>query len=395
MRQSSPAHYLSQSPHESRHESRHFIAVRRLGAAMAIALLAMLGAHPGPAGAWDNSFLGPLRTVTTVASTVPANGDVNPYGIVVVRRSIGALHGGSVLVSNFNDSSNLQGTGTTIVQIDAAGNASLFAQIDPASLDPACPGGVGLTTALVVLERGWVIVGSLPSASGMSADAEAGCLIVIDPQGQAVRAMRGDGISGPWDMTVLDEGDVAHLFVTNVLDGSVTSGSPHVVHKGTVLRIDLEVPEPGYGIPRRSATTIIGSGFAETADPVALVIGPTGVALSRDGTLYVADTLNNRIAAIDGAPWREDSMGTGRTVSQGGALNGPLGLALAPNGDILTANANDGNAVETTPDGMQVAVKTLDSVTGAGSLFGLTVAPDGCSLLFVDDGDNTLKALVR
>jgi hypothetical protein len=371
--------------------SQNPFATRLVGAAIAF----MLPVLPAPAVAQEGAFLARLRTVSTLASTVPANGDVNPYGIVVVNTTVGALRRGSVLISNFNNSANLQGTGTTIVQVDAQGMVSTFAQIDPAALKGSCPGGVGLTTALTVLKRGWVIVGSLPSATGQSANAEAGCLIVLDAQGNAVTTFHGTGINGPWDMTALDMGAAAYLFVSNVLNGDVTTGSPHRVKKGTVLRIALRVPEQGEGLPTRVYTTVIGSGFPETADPAALVIGPTGVALGSDGTLYVADTLNNRIAAIADAPTRQSSMLIGKTITQGGALNGPLGLTIAPNGDILTVNAGDGNAVETTPAGEQLAVKTLDAATGAGSLFGLAVAPGGLTLLFVDDGDNTLKALER
>jgi hypothetical protein len=365
----------------------------RRGAALLAALLALGAARV--AAAEDEPYLTRFRTIATVASTVPANGDINPYGIAVVPRSVGALHRGSVLVSNFNNAANLQGTGTTIVQIDPQGQASLFAQIDAASLKPACPGGVGLTTALAVLERGWVIVGSLPSPTGQSADAKAGCLIVLDAAGVAVGSFSGEGINGPWDMTAFDDGAVAALFVSNVLNGDVTTGAPHVVAQGTVLRIVLEVPEQGEGLPRRIASTVIGSGFSETADPAALVIGPTGLALAWDGTLYVADTLGNRIAALHDALTRRNSQLTGHTVSEGGALNGPLGLILAPDGDLLSVNAGDGNAVETTPGGRQVAVKALDTATGAGSLFGLVIAPGTHDLLYVDDGDNTLKALMR
>jgi len=60
---------------------------------------------------------------------------------------------------------------------------------------------------------------------------------------------------------------------------------------------------------------------------------------------------------------------------------------------IITANAGDGNLVETTPNGSQVAFKTVDTVTGAGSLFGLAIVRGGQGIYFVDDGDNTLKVL--
>jgi sugar lactone lactonase YvrE len=123
------------------------------------------------------------------------------------------------------------------------------------------------------------------------------------------------------------------------------------------------------------------------------VIGPTGVGLGNDGTLYVADSLDNQIVAIPNALTRQTTALTGIVVSFNGALNDPLGLTIAPNGHIITSNGGDGNLVETTPGGSQVAVKTVDSVTGAGSLFGLAIVPGGQGVYFVDDGDNTLKIL--
>ena len=138
----------------------------------------------------------------------------------------------------------------------------------------------------------------------------------------------------------------------------------------------------------------MGSGFPERTDPAALVIGPTGLGLGRDGTLYVADTLGNRIAAIPNALRRFTTGGTGRTVSSGGGLNGPLGLAIAPNQNILSANAGDGNLIETTPGGSQFPPRSIDtSGQGAGTLFGLAVKPNGRGIYFVDDGDNTLDLL--
>jgi hypothetical protein len=71
-------------------------------------------------------------------------------------------------------------------------------------------------------------------------------------------------------------------------------------------------------------------------------------------------------------------------VSQGGHLKQPLGLVLAPNGNILTANAGDGNIVETTPAGKQLLADPADPKSGAGSLFGLDVAANGAGVYFVD-----------
>ncbi len=352
-------------------------------------MIGALAAAPALADAASRSFIGSFNTVTEVASTVPANGDLNPYGVAVVPSSKGALVKGDILVSNFNNgANNWQGTGTTIVQVAPNGSVSLFAQISANDLPGPCPGGIGLTTALVVLRQGWVIVGSLPTTDGMSDTAQAGCLIVLNSQGHVVETFSGHLINGPWDMTALDEGDEAALFITNVLNGTV-AGSPNVVNGGTVVRIDLSLPD--HKMPRDTSRTIIGSGFGERTDPGALVIGPTGLGLGRDGVLYVADSLANRIAAIPRAVERRGSAGTGRTVSMNGAINDPLGLAVAPNGDILVTNGNDGNLVEVTPGGNQIATKMIDDTgAGAGTLFGLAVAPHGKGIYFVNDGNNML-----
>ena len=340
----------------------------------------------------DASFIGPMHTIKAHASTVPVNGDVNPYGVAVVPHGAGELRDSHVLVSNFNNADNLQGTGTTIVQVSPGdGSAKLFAQIDANNLPGSCPGGVGLTTALVVLRSGWVIVGSLPTTDGTAATAVAGCLIVLNSSGKVVETLSGGDINGPWDMTALDMGSTVMLFVANVLNGTVAA-SPNTVTNGTVLRIVLSIPDGG--IPTEVSRTVIGSGFGERTDPAALVIGPTGVGLGADGTLYVADTLANRIAAIPDAATRTTSAGTGITISGGGALNGPLGLTITRNGDILTVNANDGNMVETTPGGTQAAMKAVDiTETGAGTLFGLAIRPNDQGVYFVNDGNNTLDLL--
>jgi hypothetical protein len=334
-------------------------------------------------------FLSAAQKVSTLSSTVPANGDVNPYGIVVVPSSVGKLVAGDLLVSNFNDKANNQGTGTTIVQVTTGGKASMFAHITTHGLPGSCPGGVGLTTALNVLPGGYVVVGSLPTTNGKSATAKYGCLIVLDSAGHPVSTISGPQIQGPWDMAATTQGSQTSLFVSMVLNGGAAEGI-HTIDNSTVLRITLS-SDPGQP-PKVLGEDVIANGIPWRDDPNALVIGPTGVALAPNGTLYVADTLDNRIAAIPDATTRTTpAHDAGATVSEGQHLKQPLGLVLAPNGDILTTNAGDGNVVETTPAGKQVMTRTLDTKTGAGSLFGLVL--NGNRIYYVDDGDNTVKVL--
>jgi hypothetical protein len=354
------------------------------------ALLACLTLFPGAATAFDHPFIGQFSTISQVGSTVPGNGDVNPYGIVNVRHSVGSLVRGDLLISNFNNDENLQGTGTTIVQVSPSGSLSLFAQINPATLPGPCPGGVGLTTALAILPHGFVVVGSLPTSDGSAATAQAGCLIVLDKKGNVVETISGPPINGPWDMTSIDESWGATLFVTNVLNGTVAAGETPT-DGGTVVRIRLNIGNK-HRPPKVAAMDVIANGFPERTDPAALVVGPTGVALSDEGTLYVADTQDSRIAAVPYAESRHAPLeGGGTTIATGGYLKSPLGLTMAPNGDLLTANGGDGNIVETTPIGAEF--QPFDTGAGEGGLFGLVVAPQRQGVYFVDDANNTLGLL--
>ncbi len=349
-------------------------------AAWIAALLASLAAVCAVAVAAPSEFINRFHKINTLASAVPrtgpAKGDGNPYGVAVVHRSVGKLARGDVLVSNFNNAQNQQGTGSSIVEVSPSGRARVFAIVPR----PTSTQAVGLTTALVELRDGVVVVGSLPAPGGKSSAARAGALSILNARGKVVKTISGGDINGPWDMTAVDRGASATLFVTNVLNGTVAAnGKP--VKRGTVVRIGLRIR---HGQVQVASNRIIATGFTEHTDPNALVVGPTGVGLGRNGVLYVADSNGNRIAAIPQAMTRSTVLGhAGMTVSKG-ALNDPLGLTIVPGGDIVTANGGDGNIVETTPGGMQDATKTLVS-NGAGDLFGLAVVPHGRGLYFVND----------
>jgi hypothetical protein len=133
----------------------------------------------------------------------------------------------------------------------------------------------------VILRAGWVIVVSLPTSDGTAATSQAGCLLVLDNTGNVVETIADTLINGLWDMTVLDNDVTAELFLTNGLNGTVAAGGA-IVDQGTVIGINL-VGSP-HARPSVKSMTIIGSGFAERTDPVALVIGPTGVGLGAEGT---------------------------------------------------------------------------------------------------------------
>ncbi len=112
--------------------------------------------------------------------------------------------------------------------------------------------------------------------------------------------------------------------------------------------------------------------------------------------LYVADSLNNRIAVISDPFTRWTPSVNGKTLTSGGNLNDPLGLTVAPNGHLIAVDGDDGYAIEITPQGSQIATKLRDDTggppPGAGALFGVLFDP-AAGLVFVDDDSNTLNKL--
>ena len=362
---------------------------------------AMLGLLPATGAPAAPGFLETVHKHVTLASTVADNGDLNPYAVVVAPVSAGKVQKDDVLVDNFNNVSNLQGTGTTIVDINpATKQATLFAQI-PQKL-AQCPGGVGLSTAMAMLKSGWVIVGSTPSTDGTTKTKGDGCVLVLDPNGKLVATWAGPTINDPWgNMAVIDNGSTATLFISmagfdvpgpDVLDPA--THYPLVVRKATVLRLELSIPEGKP--PVLVSQTVVGDGFAQRADRDNFLFGPTGLALDKDGTLYVTDGLDNVITAIPDAPTRTTSAGIGRVVTQGGLLQWPLAMAWTPEGHLLVCNGKNGQLVEVDPvSGKQIYAQWIDSdqaqsPPGNGDLFGIAMTPDGTGFYYVEDDMNTL-----
>jgi hypothetical protein len=375
----------------------HFL--HKISLYVAVALLAL-----APSAQADDSkgFLEGIHKHITLTSTAIANGDLNPYAVVVAPVSAGTIHKDDVLIDNFNDISNLQGTGTTIVDYNPdTKQTTLFAKI-PKQL-PQCPGGVGLTAAMTMLQSGYVIVGSAPSTDGTTKTKGQGCLIVLDANGKVVSTISGANINDPWgNMAVIDHGTAATLFVSNtgfdipgpeVIDP--TAGLFKIFNKANILRIELSIPSGK--LPLVTSQTVIANGMSARSDKDAFLVGSTGLALAQDGkTLYASDAVNNRIIAIDDAPTRKDSAGTGREIVKGGLLKRPLAMTMTPEGNLLVTNALNGQVVEIDPvAGKELYAQWIDndqaqSPPGNGDLFGLAMTPDGKSFYYVEDDVNTL-----
>jgi hypothetical protein len=337
-----------------------------------------LGSTPFDVGAFDSQGILPQ-----IFSTVPSNGDVNPYGVAFVPtnfRTGGVLQPNDLLIANFNNAGNVQGTGTTITRITPQGQISTF-------FTSTLP---GLSDALGILQAGYVVVGNVPNVNGTP---QAGALQFIDKNGKVVLTLTDPTlIDGPWSLTVAnDTGTTAQVFVSNVLSG-------------TVSRFNLQIQNGQITV---TSKVQIGSGYAHRLDNAAFVVGPAGLAYDPATLrLYVASSADNEISQIPFANTRIADAGTGNlVVNDPTHLHGPLGLVLLPNGNLLTANSDAQNVDPNQPSELVEYVLSNLTVTGRfinqlsvdpnnGGAFGLGLTTNNVGQVrfaAVDDNANTIS----
>jgi RHS repeat-associated protein len=178
--------------------------------------------------------------------------------------------------------------------------------------------------------------------------------------------------------------------------------------------------------PQGIITTVAGTGgrgYSGDGGPAtqAELLYPTDVAVAGDGTLYIADTYNDRIRRVgaDGIITTVAGTGIQGTTGDGGAstaaqLSRPTGVAVGPDGRVYVATGGQIRALDSplpwvalddivlpAEDGRQVYVfdktgrhlRTLDAYTGARlHEFGYD---DMGRLTSVTDGDDNVTTIER
>jgi hypothetical protein len=326
-----------------------------------------------------------------VSSTVPPNGDVNPYGVAFVPQNFprgGSIAPGDVLISNFNNASNVQGTGTTIVKLTPNGtvvpSVALGSGGTAVTFFTSSP--TGLTTALGVLQGGFVLVGNVPTTNGTFGTISQGSLQIIDRHGKLIKVVNDNVfLDSPWDLTINDNGYQAQVFVSNV-------------KSGTVSRLDLAVGSSDVTVLRE---TTIATGYTVQPNTAAVILGPTGLAYDRTtDILYVASTADNAIFAVPHAGKAISPVVTGTLIFANQHLRGPLALVFAPNGNLLTANGDAVNADATHPSEIVEFTKSGEFVrefnvdASQGGAFGIATVLSGnppFNFAAVDDVPNVIS----
>ncbi len=194
---------------------------------------------------------------------------------------------------------------------------------------------------MAVLKSGFVLAGTLPTTydnNGNVTSIGPGSLLVLNSDGTVVKTLTDSTLlDSPWFMTTYEAGSSVSVFVSNV-------------QSGTVVRMDLQIVNGNVDV---LGITRIGSGYTARTDPAALVVGPAGLTYDvKTDTLFVASTGDNAIYAIPHARTNYSLFHQGKgtlVVNDPTHLNGPIGLALAPNGDLIVTNGDVLNPAPTTP----------------------------------------------
>jgi hypothetical protein len=366
--------------HQRRNDSRRSTAMAGgLGSFLWSISAAMLLIMPFARAASAQVPILPLQV-----STNPGNGDQNPYGVVFVPFGFpdNTVQPGDMLVSNFNDTANNQGQGTTIINIRPDQTRALFR----GGLTP------GLTAALGILRAGFVLVGSItvPKPSNFPM-AKGGPISVLDYNAQLVTTITSPLLDGPWGMAVDDDGATAKVWVSNVLNG-------------TVIRINLTL-SPRFVV---NSITKIASTYTIINNNTNPLVGPSGLAYNEEThTLYVTSAGGNRIYSIANADtiMAPPAIPFGTiVVSDPTHLHGALGLLIAPNGDFISAQADNFNGnpaepseiVEFTKAGQFLSQFSIDAAQGAAFGIALAQNPDPLVPLkfaYTNDGENTLNQI--
>lgn len=326
------------------------------------------------------SDLQQLDDITTIGSTIdPVNGDQNPYGLDIAKATSGKLEAGDLVVCNFNDAANVQGTGTTIIALHPKAGSSPRRIAQSASLN----GCDALALSPVSI---W--------AAAFAANDNP----IVSPGGVVLTTLSSGPFHGPFGQAFAPHAGpfgVAAFYESNAGDGSI-------------VRIDIH-QNGTFGFD------VIATGFPVNHGAPGGILGPSGLQYdAAHDRLYIVEGTDNSLIAFCGvstiAAHGITVIGNNfggpfghraRLIHAGPPLNGPISSALLPDGHLVVGNTLDPAGknlmVEIAPNGHVLNVKNVDT-GAAGAIFGMVASGHDVSdlkLYFNDDNANAVEVLTK
>jgi DNA-binding beta-propeller fold protein YncE len=361
-----------------------------------------------PDAGGTTSILKMLKKHVRIGSTVdPVTGDLNPYGL--------ALAGKTLFVCNFNASSNVQGTGTTIVTLATKpGSAPKHF-----AADSSLKGCSSLT-----INRGKTVAyatGALAPAIDAYCAKGAAC----GGTGKLIKSFTGKSVVRPWGSVWAVASGIYGYASRALYVSDATTGS-----------IYLAISCAGGQSMCPSPMTPIVTGFKVNHGVPGSIFGPSGLAFDPKncvkigknnacGTLYVVDGANNTVVAIhnvmnlrkarsivvgkSGKTFSGPAKSWASLIYAGKPLNGPISSALLFNGNLVVGNTSEPAGTNSLIEIAQPRCVAVPCKTGkvvaqvnvdkgaAGALFGIAASGSKASntvVYFNDDNANDVQALM-
>jgi hypothetical protein len=334
----------------------------------------------------DSNPILPLLTQNLTIGSTSVKGELNPYGLDVAKSDSPPISpiikAGDLVICNFNNKKNIQGTGSTILALrPVVGSKPTFIAQDPSL--------VGCNAiALSPNDVSWAAVYSANDNP------------LVDATGTVLTTLPFGPWHGPFgEAFSRKQGPFgkAAFYVTNAGDG-------------TIVRVNI-LTAGGFSFD------VIATGFAINGGVPGAILGPSGLQYdAKNDNLYVVDGADNSLTVfkhvstippggiylkngIFGGPFHNRA----RRVFSGSPLKGPISSALLPNGHLVLGNTLDAGfsnlMVEISPSrGKVVATKNVDDKIAPGALFGMVAtgtSDDDVQLFYNDDNTNTLNVLRR
>jgi hypothetical protein len=327
----------------------------------------------------DSSILKKLKKQVVIGSTIdPKFGQTNPYGLTVAASTTGDFTAGDLVVCNFNDKKNVQGTGFTIV-----------------ALHPK-PGSKPLLVSSSKTLLGCAALALSPSDDIWASAFAANDVPIISAAGKLEGNIKGKPFKHPWGQVFAQPKTGSPVFYVS------DAGA------GTIVRINLG---------STFTFDVIAKGFAINHGKPGSIFAPSGLAYDPSvDTLYIVDGTNNTVVAFNnvttipsggivvqkgGKTFKGPSAGDAKLVYSGSPLDGPISSALLPNGNLVIGNTGNPSGqnimVEMTPSGKVLDTRNVDN-GASGALFGIVATgtdDSNTKIYFNDDNDNNLQVLEK